>query len=175
MATELLTQGMVTNGDMVFILQETRLLLTRTGVTAKNFSGDGFTIENNLNAVKKVPYKVKLDRVTADYNRRQGLSIIGGTNIKITNSTFKHTEGTPSSAGIALERDKPYTFTLENVVIRHNRIQNNAGYGLIFTFSHHSRAEYSIIRSNKEGGVFLTVPTAIHCMETKSSATADIS
>ncbi|MCM3787363.1 right-handed parallel beta-helix repeat-containing protein [Domibacillus indicus] len=124
------------------------------GVTAKNFSGDGFTIENNVDAVKKVPDKVKLDRVTADYNRRQGLSIIAGTNITITNSTFKHTEGTPSSDGIALERDKPYTLLLENMVIRHKRMQNNGGYGLIFAFSHHSRVEYNIIPSNKEGGFF---------------------
>ncbi|WP_050179935.1 right-handed parallel beta-helix repeat-containing protein [Domibacillus robiginosus] len=121
-------------------------------VTAKNFKGAGFTIENSFSAVKKVPNNVTLDRVTADHNGQQGLSIVAGRNITVINSLFKNTEGASPSAGIELKRNKPFNLPLENVVIRHNQIENNAGYGLIFSFSNNNRAEYNIIQSNKEGG-----------------------
>lgn len=125
------------------------------GVTAKNFWGDGFTVENNFETVKKVPNDVVIDRVTADHNRRQGLSIVAGRNITVTNSLFKNTNGTLPASGVDLERDPPYNLPLEGVAIRHNIMENNAGYGLMFAYADGSRAEYNIIRNNKMGGVLL--------------------
>ncbi|WP_409301235.1 right-handed parallel beta-helix repeat-containing protein [Peribacillus sp. SCS-155] len=123
-------------------------------MTFKNFWGDGIEISSRDS---NVPDGVKINRITADNNRRQGLSIVAGRNIQVTNSVFKNTNGTPPSAGIDLERDPPYDKRLENVTITNNVLENNEGYGLAFVYvdSHTIHASGNKIRNNKEGGVFL--------------------
>ncbi|WP_409300478.1 right-handed parallel beta-helix repeat-containing protein [Peribacillus sp. SCS-155] len=120
----------------------------------KNFWGDGIEISSPDG---KVPDGIKIEKITADNNRRQGLSIVAGRNISVKNSVFKNTHGTGPSHGIDLERDAPYDKILEHVTITHNVMENNDGYGLAFVYvnSDTIRAENNTIRNNKEGGVFL--------------------
>ncbi|WP_409300639.1 right-handed parallel beta-helix repeat-containing protein [Peribacillus sp. SCS-155] len=123
-------------------------------MTFKNFWGDGIEISSPNT---KVPDGVKIDRITADNNRRQGLSIVAGRNITVTNSVFKNTNGTEPSHGIDLERDAPYNKPLEKITINDNVLQNNDGYGLAFVYvnSNTIKANRNKIKNNKEGGVFL--------------------
>jgi parallel beta-helix repeat protein len=72
-----------------------------TGVTAKDCWGDGFFVGYHNNTII-------FDNVTADNNRRQGLSNSGGNNVLIKNSTFKNTHGTAPQYGIDIEPDKGF-------------------------------------------------------------------
>lgn len=63
---------------------------------ANEFWGDGvFLGEDSRN--------ITIYRVICDHNRRQGMSIVGGQNVKILESEFKHSDGTPPKSGIDIE------------------------------------------------------------------------
>ena len=63
---------------------------------AGEFWGDGvFLGEDSRN--------ITLYRVICDHNRRQGMSIVGGHNVKILESEFKRSDGTPPKSGIDIE------------------------------------------------------------------------
>lgn len=91
-----------------------------SGVTAKECWGDGFMIADASD--------VSLCSVTADHNRRQGLSITGGSGILIKNSTFSNSKGTIPEDGIDIEPNRGQT--VSNVVITGCVFINNAGDGI---------------------------------------------
>ena len=63
---------------------------------ASEFWGDGlFLGEDSKN--------ITIYNVVCDHNRRQGMSIVGGQNVKILNSKFNHSDGTPPKSGIDIE------------------------------------------------------------------------
>jgi Pectate lyase superfamily protein len=95
--------------------------ITISGVTSGAMWGDGFYIEDAKD--------VKFCSVTADNNRRQGLSIIDADGVLVTNSVFKNTSGTRPSAGIDLEPDKA-TQRITNVQIQGSKFFDNAGPGI---------------------------------------------
>jgi Right handed beta helix region len=95
--------------------------VTISGVTATKMWGDGFYIQGAND--------VKLCSVTADNNRRQGLSIIQVNGLEIKNSTFKNTRGTRPSAGIDIEPDNDEQH-VANVRIHDSQFLNNAGPGI---------------------------------------------
>jgi polygalacturonase len=95
--------------------------VTISGVTAKAMWGDGFYAEGATD--------VKFCAVTADSNRRQGLSIIEADGVTVTDSVFKNTNGTRPSAGIDLEPDKPEQ-EITNVRIQNSKFIDNAGPGI---------------------------------------------
>jgi polygalacturonase len=92
--------------------------VTVSGVTAVHMWGDGFYVEKASD--------VKFCSVTADNNRRQGLSIIDANGVLVTGSVFKNTHGTRPSAGIDLEPDTP-TQEITNIRIERSKFLNNAG------------------------------------------------
>jgi hypothetical protein len=99
--------------------------ITISGVTAKEMWGDGFYVDSATN--------VKFCSVTADDNRRQGLSIIEADVLVVTNSVFKNTQGTRPSAGIDLEPNKPVDKRVQeitNVRIQNSKFLDNAGGGI---------------------------------------------
>lgn len=96
--------------------------VTISGTTSRNMWGDGFYIENASD--------VALCGVTADRNRRQGLSIIEGQNIDVVGSTFSNTHGTEPSAGIDLEPDRPEQ-KITRVSIQRSKFIDNAGEGIL--------------------------------------------
>lgn len=103
--------------------------ITVSGVTAKEMWGDGFYVEGARN--------VTFCSVTADHNRRQGLSVIEVDGLLVTNSVFENTRGTPPSAGIDLEPDAAAQ-PVANVRILHSKFLNNAGAGILISGQKHT-------------------------------------
>ncbi|MCZ7594418.1 MAG: right-handed parallel beta-helix repeat-containing protein [Hyphomicrobium sp.] len=95
--------------------------VTISDVTASKMWGDGFYIDGAKD--------VRFCGVTADHNRRQGLSIIDASNVFITNSVFKNTGGRRPSAGIDLEPDRADQ-AIRNVSITRSKFLDNAGAGI---------------------------------------------
>jgi hypothetical protein len=95
--------------------------ITISGVTARAMWGDGFYINDASD--------VTLCAVTADRNRRQGLSIVEADGVFVTNSIFQNTGGTRPGAGIDLEpNDGDQEVT--RVRIERSKFLNNAGGGI---------------------------------------------
>ena len=93
------------------------------GVTARECWGDGFYISGGSGAC----HDVTLCRVSADHNRRQGLSITNVDGLVVRHSTFQNTTGTPPEAGIDIEPNQGET--VSNVLITGCTFSNNAGGG----------------------------------------------
>lgn len=96
--------------------------ITIYGVISKNMWGDGFYVDHAKD--------VRFCSVTADNNRRQGLSIIDVDGLVVTDSVFKNTGGTRPGAGIDLEPDKRAQ-KIMNVQIRNSQFFDNAGMGIL--------------------------------------------
>jgi hypothetical protein len=96
--------------------------ITIAGLTSKKMWGDGFYVDDAED--------VRFCGVTADGNRRQGLSIIDANGLLVLNSTFKNTSGTRPSAGIDLEPDKD-SQQIANVRIENSKFFDNAGGGIM--------------------------------------------
>jgi hypothetical protein len=84
--------------------------------------GDGFYVQDAQD--------VRFCGVTADANRRQGLSIIQADGLLVLNSVFKNTHGTRPSAGIDFEPDKEEQ-EIVNVRIIGSKFLDNAGGGIM--------------------------------------------
>ncbi|MCE7041272.1 glycoside hydrolase family 55 protein [Dyadobacter sp. CY312] len=98
------------------------------GIAANNGGGDGFYI--GAGSAKKYSENVKLVNVSADKNRRQGISITGGKNIEIINAVLTNTNGIAPGAGIDVEPNTAENIT-ENVRIINPITRNNSGAGII--------------------------------------------
>lgn len=90
------------------------------GITARECWGDGFTVTDASD--------VTLCHVTADHNRRQGLSITGGNGIVVRDSRFVNTGGTLPEDGLDIEPNSGQT--VNNVLITGCVFTNNAGDGI---------------------------------------------
>ena len=93
-------------------------------VTAKEFWGDGFFVSEGHSRIERGSENITFYRVVSDHNRRQGLSIISGKNIKILNSEFSNADGTDPRAGIDIEPDKGAD-QVSNVEIRDSVFTGN--------------------------------------------------
>jgi hypothetical protein len=71
---------------------------------------------------------IRLDQVTCDNNRRQGLSITCATDVTITDCVFKNTHGTAPAAGIDIEPNKGDTTS--GITITNTKCFGNEGSGL---------------------------------------------
>ncbi len=122
------------------------------GVTVKNMWGDGFYINQSSR-------NIVLCSVTADNNRRQGMSITSADGVKIINSIFKNTEGTKPQAGIDIEPNK--NNTVSNVQILNSQFLNNKGAGIIIYAGKSKRDKFvknvlidgNYISRNSAGGI----------------------
>ena len=83
--------------------------------------GDGFYVQDAED--------VRFCGVTADANRRQGLSIIQADGLLVLNSVFKNTHGTRPAAGIDFEPDKEEQ-EITNVRIVGSKFLDNEGGGI---------------------------------------------
>ncbi len=96
--------------------------VTISGVTAKKMWGDGFYVGSASD--------VALCDVTADNNRRQGLSVVEVDGLLVRNSVFKNTRGARPGAGIAFEPDHRDQ-TITDVKIENSKFIDNAGSGIM--------------------------------------------
>jgi parallel beta-helix repeat protein len=97
------------------------------GVTSKDNWGDGFYLGTNS------PSGITFCNVTADNNRRQGMSVITANGMVIKNSTFKNTNGTAPASGIDIEPETGNT--VNNVQILNNQFLNNDESGVLLTYN----------------------------------------
>ncbi len=95
-----------------------------SGVTAKKMWADGFYVDDASD--------IALCGVTADSNRRQGLSVIDVDGLLVLNSAFQNTHGSRPGAGIDFEPDHPDQ-AITNVRIENSKFIANQGPGILFT------------------------------------------
>lgn len=94
--------------------------VTVVGVTARECWGDGFYVSGAS--------QVTLCGVTADHNRRQGLSITAVDGMVVRNSLFARTGGTLPEAGIDIEPNAGQT--VNHLLITGCSFTSNAGDGI---------------------------------------------
>ena len=97
------------------------------GLESSDSGGDGFYI--GASARRPFSSDVQLVGVKADNNRRQGLSIVSARNVRVSDSSFTNTSGTPPSAGIDIEPNNNSQF-IENVQLENIRTEGNDGAGI---------------------------------------------
>jgi len=112
--------------------------ITISGVVVKEMWGDGFYVEGAND--------VRFCSVTADNNRRQGLSIIETDGLIVKNSIFKNTRGTRPSAGIDIEPDTDEQH-VTNVRIQDSQFTDNAGPGIAIVAKKALVSEIKITRN----------------------------
>lgn len=105
--------------------------VTITGTASNNMWGDGFYIGNGptFGSLQKRSTNVKLIDVTADNNRRQGISITSGKDISIVRAKLTNTNGIAPSAGIDVEPNSKNDI-LQNISITDTYTANNQGAGI---------------------------------------------
>lgn len=116
--------------------------VTVANLTAMNMWGDGFYVKDATD--------VAFCNVTAVNNRRQGLSIISGNRILVTNSEFRDTRGTRPSAGIDLEPNKPED-RIANVRIERSKFIDNEGGGIMIAGKKGEVVNVEIVHNLFEG------------------------
>ena len=113
---------------------------------AGEFWGDGvFLGEDSRN--------ITLYRVICDHNRRQGMSIVGGHKVKILESEFKRSDGTPPKSGIDIEPEGDHPI-VSGVEIRNCLFEGSSTGFVVSNQYSNSVAENiifadNIVRSNK--------------------------
>ncbi|MDO4777864.1 MAG: right-handed parallel beta-helix repeat-containing protein, partial [Cardiobacteriaceae bacterium] len=105
-------------------------------VTARDFWGDGFIVGIN-SSIDQRSQNIVFYNVTADNNRRQGMSIVDGQHIKVLDSVFKNTNGHMPLSGIDIEPNPGGVTT--DIDIRGNRFENNSGFGVVVSGSQFNR------------------------------------
>lgn len=100
------------------------------GMSAENGGGDGFYI--GAASVKKFCENVKLINVRANNNRRQGITVVSGKNIEMTNPVASNSNGEAPGAGIDIEPGSA-DFILEGIRINNPRTSGNTGSGIIIS------------------------------------------
>ena len=95
------------------------------GTAANDMWGDGFYIGTGTTVSKNV----QLIDVTANNNRRQGISLISGSNVSILRAKLTNTNGGSPAAGLDIEPNKT-TDILQNINITDLYTAGNAAAGL---------------------------------------------
>lgn len=99
--------------------------VTISNLTVDNCWGDGIYIGEGQNQNNEVT----LNNVVVNNNRRNGITIVNGQNITISNCTAENSNGTAPADGIDIEPNHP-TDLLQNINITDLTTSNNAGNGL---------------------------------------------
>ena len=102
-------------------------------ITCEYFWGDGIYIYPGGITHKRgqICNNILIDNVTCNYNRRQGISVVGGSNIVIKNSRLENTgvlRGTAPMSGIDIEPANHYDYQVDNVIIKNCFFKNNGVY-----------------------------------------------
>jgi hypothetical protein len=101
------------------------------GLHCDKAAGDGLYVAGSDN--KPFSEAIYLDNVTADGNRRQGLTVISAKDMWIRHSTFTHSHGVSPQSGIDIEPERA-TDHIENVHIEDSETASNAGDGIRIAF-----------------------------------------
>ncbi|GEN72335.1 right-handed parallel beta-helix repeat-containing protein [Chryseobacterium lathyri] len=93
----------------------------------KKMWGDGIYVGN----LDRPSEKIEINYAVIDDNRRNGISIVAGENVKIKNSLIANTYGAVPQSGIDIEPNKPTDY-INNIFLENIVTYNNAESGLIF-------------------------------------------
>ena len=109
-------------------------------LTAKDCWGDGINLKNlqakpdaGIPPEEYLPVNVTIDNVRCLNNRRQGLSIEGGLNLRVSGSEFSFTNGTGPAAGIDIEPAQDHHF-VRNLRVENCLFQENASSGVMVLY-----------------------------------------
>ncbi|CAG5002039.1 hypothetical protein DYBT9275_02791 [Dyadobacter sp. CECT 9275] len=102
------------------------------GIAANDSGGDGFYI--GATTTQKFCQNVKLINVSADNNKRQGLSIVSGKSVHVTGSSFTGTKDDTPGAGIDVEPNASDEF-LQDIRITDCKTGSNEGGGLLIALN----------------------------------------
>ena len=125
--------------------------ITISGVTSKKMWGDGFYVSGADD--------VRFCSVTADANRRQGLSVIEADGLLVLNSVFRNTHGTRPSAGIDFEPDGRLQ-QISNVRVEGSKFLDNAGPGILVAGKKARISNIEITRNTFRGNRPMVVENA---------------
>jgi parallel beta-helix repeat protein len=114
-------------------------------VQARDCWGDGFYVSGTSRGIT-------FCRVVADRNRRQGMSIVGGRDLLVRDSTFSNTGGTLPEYGIDVEPEAGEA--VSDLVISGCRFTGNAGGGVALGPATRNRTLASVTRSTLAGNLF---------------------
>jgi hypothetical protein len=103
---------------------------TIEGMSANDSGGDGFYI--GAASVRKLSENIKIINVSANNNRRNGISITTGKNIDIVNPILSNTNGEGPQAGLDVETNNAEN-RLEGIRIDSPRTVGNVGPGLMIS------------------------------------------
>jgi len=108
---------------------------------------DGFDDRSYIDPATDPTYSsdVQIIDVTADGNRRQGVSIVSGRNITLVRPRLLNTHGTGPGAGIDIEPDLPWQ-TIENIHLIDPLTVNNEGPGILILLDKLRPTSFSTIR-----------------------------
>lgn len=95
-------------------------------VESREMWGDGFYVGYGKYGS---PKNVKFISCIADFNRRQGLSVIAVTGLEVVDSIFQNTRGTRPMCGIDFEPDKS-TDVIKDVLVHRCKLRNNSTAGV---------------------------------------------
>lgn len=144
-------QGNVGEWGMGIRIERGSKNVTISSVTSRKMWGDGFYVEDATNTT--------FCAVTADSNRRQGLSIVEADDVLVTDSVFKNTHGTRPSAGIDLEPDNE-SQKITNVRIQNSKFLDNVGPGIEIAGKKGAVAKVELARNVFRGNLPILVENA---------------
>ena len=113
-------------GMGIYIVHSKNIYIYKPKIT--KFWGDGIYI-GKVDGITS--QNIIIDGAFIDESRRNGISIIAGKQIKITNSVIANTYGTSPEYGIDIEPNKPED-ELKDIVLENNVTYNNYKGGLLF-------------------------------------------
>jgi len=119
----------------------------------RNASGDGVLI---VGGTTPDPSVDNVDIINNDigYNRRQGISLVGATNVRIEDNEIHHINGTAPQFGIDFEGPNRLN---ENAVIRNNYFHHNRGGDIVNTDGRNVLIENNVLEQG-EGSSYVDGP-----------------
>ena len=116
------------------------------GFTLRDSGGDGLQITHGPSLPNQLPASKFSSGIVRDViavnNHRQGISIVSGQNVSVTNSKFNGSRGTNPASGVDLEPDHPWQ-KLVNIKFINNQFNNNQRNGIKIALWHYRGAGVS--------------------------------
>ncbi|WP_346883143.1 right-handed parallel beta-helix repeat-containing protein [uncultured Algibacter sp.] len=126
-------------GDSQFVTVENMIL--------GKANGDGVLIVGSPRGEEQNLKNIVFKRNNFSDNRRQGISIVGGSDILIENNEIHHTKGTSPQFGIDLEGAGR---TNKNVIIKSNYFHHNTGGDIVNTDGRNILVEDNILKQGED-------------------------
>ncbi|MGH1336392.1 MAG: right-handed parallel beta-helix repeat-containing protein [Aureispira sp.] len=139
-------------GHLICIQNESEYVTVENVVLGKA-NGDGILLVGQMGAGSSVKQITIRNNNMVD-NRRQGVSIVGGTDVLIENNEIHHTKGTSPQFGIDVES---LSYTSKDIIIRSNYFHHNRGGDIVNTDGRNVLVEHNILEQG-EGSSYIDGP-----------------